>query len=1129
MLFIQLIIPLLSLSINVTEAEFSQGGWKSISILVTDSSQYSLYLPWLVQNTLTVSYDNEFLVKNQDFSWIDSSRSLIISADKNWIQQNTLKVKYQSAKITDNLTYHIFAFSELQDSLYKDKIKGYTNEITLRPSDEINPFADWGGVHRYGSISRGIRIRGSETTLSSGLHLEMSGKLNKGATIEALIDDRDISATNTDGSSTFSELDKIYFNYSTPTLKAELGDIDIDWQSSNYGGFKRQLKGGSVSLNLKDTEFNLVAAGNDYTYHSIMINGRSGDHGPYELTNKSGIPNIRVSPGSESVFLNGKKVQRGYDGSYLIDYRRGLITFTPMVLINSDSRIEVEYQYSETNYAGYFFAGRALSTQLADMQLSINIATIIEGDDDDQPLFYEWTDEMKQSVSLAGDVQFLAVISGIDSVGAENGDYYYNSVGKERRLVFSPPDSLGHPTGYLSVVYSPNKSGEYVRLYNSHLQTFYFEWAETDAEGERWAPTRPIPLPKRLIHNDIMVSHSVGAFSSQSEVAISSLDLNTISKRDDNDNLGVAWRWKGSWGDRNSDSFHAAITAQNRENNYQSPDRSVDTDYNYHWNLPDSVSTGERSIVTKLQLKPTGKFTTHGEAGYLRQGNSIEVSRLGISSEYLWNDWQISSGHQQVLRNNLGSNSEFDFLKWNADIIRNFKRVGTSYSFNRDTFTQGYQDSLSSGTNRDNHSILIKSDINQSDEMQLRTEYFDENRTVSEQYENWSDTCSLSWSWRRKRSQHGGWNVDIRRSLTTYSDINSARSISTNARIDAVHSFSVIPLTIQTNYSLLNGNDRISTTVATFVGDNLGGYRREDDRYVPDPNGDFNLSEAITDTISSVGKVNFSSRIAFGNNAFGIRDNDDSDHWLDFKGATIKLEAKLTTAANNTWKTYALHPTAFSGDKVISSRVMILQDFDFSSENRAYDSRVSLNWEENTDKNSYGGEINNAQSVSIAQRVSLNQNVKLELLPSFAHNSRKIIIGNELRSDIYTSEGQINVTLQPTDSPLESGLSFRYTSRKDETSLQTAIIKEWKPWINYRFKTSGSIRLDGAWLRLSSNNNRAWYDIDRGWHIGNNYKLNLSIVRQIHDHVSVNFYYRGLWVGKNSPRHEGLLEFTATL
>ena len=1129
MSLIQLIIPLLSLSIGQSNVDISERGWNSVSIQVADSTAYKLCLPWLVQSTISVSVDNNLLIQNRDFFWNDSSRSLLILADESWTRQDTIRVVYQSAKITDKLTYHIYTASDWQDSLIDTSHKGYYKKKSVHPSDDINPFDDWGKIHRYGSISRGIRVRGNETSLSSGLHLNVSGKLNKGATIEALIDDRDISATNTEGSSTFSELDKIYFGYTSPTLKAELGDLDINWQNSKFGGFRRQLKGGSVSVNLKHTDFNLIAAGDDNTYHSILINGRSGDHGPYELANKAGLSNIRVSPGSESVYLNGRKLQSGYEGSYLIDYSRGLITFTPKILLNSDSRIEVEYQYSETNYAGYLFAGQVSSTLEPETPLTLQIAAIIEGDDEDQPLLYDWTDEMNHSISLAGDAQNLAIISGVDSVGVGKGDYSYLIVEQGKRLVFSPPDSLGHPTGYLSVVFSLDQFGDYIRLYNQNLQTFYFEWAELGIVGERWAPTRPIPLPERLVHNDIVLKHSSGAFLSHSEVAISSLDLNTISQRDDDDNFGVAWRWHGSLGDQNADLLYTSITIHNRENNYRSPDRSVDPDYIYHWNLPDSVSSGERSVETKFQLKATDNFISRAEAGHLRQGTDLEVNRLGISSEYFWNKWQLAGGHHQILSDNLQSNFESDLLKWDGSIIREFDRLVSSYNFSRDTFNERKVNADDTGTLRDNHSILIKYNLSPSNEMQLRTEYFDEDHIENNRVKNWSDTRSVSWSWLRKRSARSGWNVDFRRSLTTYSDISTARSLSTNARINAIRTFSIIPLTMQSDYFLLNGNDRISATVATYVGDNLGGYRREDDRYVPDPNGDFDLNEAITDTISAVGKVEFRSRITFGDNVIGFRGSKDFDYWLGFKSATIRLEAKLTTSANSSWKTYTLHPSAFSGDEVISSRLMLQQDYDFTSENRTYDSRVSLNWEEDVDKNSYGGEINSAESISINQRIRVSPVIKFELIPSLVHNSRKKIIENEFKSDIYTNEGQINGTIQPTDSPLESGLSFRYTSRDDDITKQSAIIREWKPWINYRFTKSGSIRLDGTWLRLTSNSSRAWFDIDRGWHIGNNYRLNMSIVNQIYDNVNINFYYRGLWIGKNSPRHEGLLEFTATL
>jgi len=140
----------------------------------------------------------------------------------------------------------------------------------------------------------------------------------------------------------------------------------------------------------------------------------------------------------------------------------------------------------------------------------------------------------------------------------------------------------------------------------------------------------------------------------------------------------------------------------------------------------------------------------------------------------------------------------------------------------------------------------------------------------------------------------------------------------------------------------------------------------------------------------------------------------------------------------------------------------------------------------------------------------------------------QFLFGSE-QTDIYTTGSEVEGVIQPLDSPLEVGLSFGYTAAEDRISEQSAIIREWKPWVNFRFTNSGALRVDGSLIVLSKSDSRAWYDLDRGWRAGNNYKFNLSYISQISDNVSLNFYYRGLWIGDNFPRHEGLLEFTATL
>ncbi|NQU05674.1 MAG: hypothetical protein HQ568_06240, partial [Calditrichaeota bacterium] len=795
------------------------GGIQEQKYVVSDSLTIIISDPWLLAGSLELLLDDSLLSPEIDYLYEDSQRLITFLPNTRALPDDFITVKYISVAVTDSLHYQRFYLTK--PNFFTEQLDSATYKKQTRP---VSPFSSWQGMRRSGSITRGVRFGGgSDGGVTSGLHLELSGSPKLGVNVQAIIDDRNMPATRSGSSTSLAELDKLLFQVTTPHLKARLGDWDLVWDNGRYTTFERRLKGGNIAVDYDAFSSDVAAGGGNNTFNTSSLRGRDGDLGPYELTDKNGVPGITVISGSEKVYLNGSLLKRGRRADYVIDYSRGRITFNPRHPIRSDSRIEVEYEYSDDIYPRYFYAASGRVPAGDGSGLSFSTAIISEGRDKENPLAFEWTEERRRALEAVGDDPYSAVVPGIDSVGADQGDYVWGTADDDSIVVFSQPDSLGHPTGYLDVVFSQQSGGGYTRIYEDSLQAFYYEWVGAGV-GD-WAPVQRLPLPDKTDIVDVITNYKTDRLMMSVEAAFSSYDRNTLSSLNDDDNNGAAWLWNGMWNADDAKNLTLQASVRHEDERFHHINRSSEVDYSYNWNLPEDSVSSVTEVNSNGSFSPRKSVRLSVSGGYLESGSHYRGSRLGVGSVWDLKRFSLSSSVDRTDGDNKLTNVTNQRLRAFGSAYRKTGSLRPSYSVGLEKNQVGGAAPLG-GNQFVEHASGIEINLTSRQQLDLCFNYRSDDKLSGSGTKRFSDTRSLNGDWRVKGLPWGGLSLNMLRYYQTYSDASLKSITSTAAGMETAIAPPKSQWRLKVNYNLVTGSDRGSVQVANYVGDGSGGYRR---------------------------------------------------------------------------------------------------------------------------------------------------------------------------------------------------------------------------------------------------------------------------------------------------------------
>lgn len=508
----------------------------------------------IVPGTLTLTYGNAHLLDTSYYKLDEVSGKIFLLQDRlkgQNISTDSVYVNYRVFPYDFSQTLQHKNKNTVHPTLYAQQDAYYYQVNPNNPNDPL----DMGTLSKSGSISRGITFGNSQNlSVNSNLNLQLAGKLSNNVNVLVAATDNNLPIQPEGNTQQLQDFDKVFVKLYNRDASLIAGDYELNSPQDYFMKFYKKAQGGMINTRFitqqnKDTtkegmlKFTLAGAISKGKFAENKITPIDGNLGPYRLTGTDNETYIVVLSGTESVYLDGQLMQRGQNNDYTIDYNSALVTFTPKHLITQNTRIVIDFQYSDLNYLrSLIHAG----TEYHDAKTNLHFNIYSEQDAKNQPLQQNLSDQQKQLMAAIGDTISKAIVPGIDSIAFNSTQVLYRKV-----------DTTVNTFSYIAYVYCTDSTkahfalsftqvaqgqGDYVQI-PSAANGSVFKWMAPvgGIHQGNFQPIVQLITPKKKQMATLGGDYKVGAHTIISaEGAITNNDVNTFSAYDKSQDVGYA-------------------------------------------------------------------------------------------------------------------------------------------------------------------------------------------------------------------------------------------------------------------------------------------------------------------------------------------------------------------------------------------------------------------------------------------------------------------------------------------------------------------------------------------------------------------------------------------------------------